>query len=830
MNKFSQLFLLAVAFPFVSLPVQSPRAARADILTKNTVWQGEVKVPADVLVPRGITLTIRPGTRVTVASADSTKTDPEYMSPQTEITVRGTLRVEGTAGAPVEFSGEGTKPGSWAGIIIDRGDATLGNCRIRNAETALYVLDGTAHLQDAVIEGNRYGLVAEGQHADVAAAASRITDNDYGVFALQGARMTVGASQVRGNRKRDSYTFSVAAYRPGIEAGALPALPVSRQYGDEALRGDTIWEGRIVIDGTIRVPEGSRLIVMPGTTVEFRKKDTNHDGIGESGLLIQGRFIAKGTAKQPIVFRSAEQVREMGDWDSINIMNSDGGQNLVEHCRIEDAYRGLHFHFSNVAVLHSVLTNNYRAIQFQESLVELKGNYLYGNKSGLQGRDSDVSLLDNVIANNDQGANFFRDTLVARGNRITGNAREGVKIREGVTTLQGNLVDGNRQGLLVADEYYGDFSGNSFSRNIETGLSLKNVDNLQIHGNFIAANGMNGMNVQEARAAVRGNLISDNGERGIGVISFAGVITENNFIHNGQYAVDLEGARDVSAPANWWGGDSPGRVINDKRTDAARGRVDFGKPLPEPVHFVWPLRSIVTDTAWCGVVAVTKATTVRTGATLRIAPGTVVEFSPGTGLAVRGGRFLSVGKENAKIVFTSARKKGPSDWDEIVLEYATGSVISHAVFEYATWGLHSHFTNLRLSDSLFTNNYGGVRFRSGPMEIVRSTFEGNHIGIRSYIGKAVLRENTITKNEIGIFVREKGGGLTITRNNIFDNSSYNIRIGDFNDQDVNARENWWGPGNPVETIYDARREPGIGTVLLDPYLKKPVSVKERGAR
>jgi hypothetical protein len=82
----------------------------------------------------------------------------------------------------------------------------------------------------------------------------------------------------------------------------------------------------------------------------------------------------------------------MGDWDSINILGSDLSQNLIEFSQIQDAYRGMHFHYSNVAVTNSVLTNNYRGIQFQESLVILSRNMFYDNKSGGQARDSEVVL------------------------------------------------------------------------------------------------------------------------------------------------------------------------------------------------------------------------------------------------------------------------------------------------------------------------------------------------------------------------------------------------------------------------------------------------------
>ncbi len=807
----------------------SPGIARAVMLTKDTVWQGNITVGADVLVPKGITLTVKAGTNVKVVSAESTKTDPEYVSPLTEITIRGALKVEGTARAPVEFSGVDAKAGSWAGIIIDQGTANMRSFRIRNADTALYVVNGSLGVRDALLKENRYGVVAQGNGADVRIEGSHITDNEYGVFTFQGARLLSLDTIVTGNRKKDRYAASVKVAAPPVAFAPKVEIPVSRRYQDEVFRGDTIWRGRIEVAGLIRVPEGSRLIILPGTIVEFVKKDTNGDGIGENGLLIQGRLIAKGTPEDPIIFRSAEKVKEAGDWDSINIMNSAGAQNLIEYCRIEDAYRALHFHFSHVGLYNSQLTNNYRAIQFQESLVLLKGNHIYGNKSGVQARDSDVTLIDNVISANNVGANFFRTNLTARGNRITVNGKEGLRIREGVSSLQENLIDGNRFGLMVADMFYGDYRNNSITNNLEVGMSLKNADNVEVVGNFIAANGFNGLNIQESRASIKGNQISDNGERGIGVQSFDGEITGNNFIKNRQYAIDLEGSQDVTAIGNWWGGDDPAKVVYDKRADSSRGSVHHDKAAAHPFRFVWPLPAIPANAIWRGIISIPREVTVPAGVELTITPDTTVEFSEGTGMLVKG-RLIAKGQSDGKIRFTSDRKKGAGDWNEIQLEYATGSIISNCIFEYATWGLHSHFTNLVVSDSYFGNNTGGMRFRSGPAVIRDSIFEHNIIGIRSYIGNAIIKGNTIRKNEVGIFVREKGGGLVITGNNILDNSSYGIRVGDFNNEDVNARGNWWGEADPSNAIFDAEDEPGIGKVLFKPVLAEPVAIVVRSLK
>ena len=804
-----------------------PAVSQAVTLTKDTIWQGEIKLNEDVLVPKGITLTIRPATKIKVAAAESTKTDPEYLSPLTEITIRGTLMVEGNDQTPVEFSGQESRVGSWAGITIDQGSAIMHSFSVKNAENAVHVLDGNLQMQGATLKNNRYGLVLQGNKTDATQQNSLITDNDYGLLTLQGARLTTKASALKGNRKQDSYNAAAKEFIPDLRLDAPPDTPVTRRYQDEAFRGDMVWQGHIEIAGTIRVPQGSRLIIMPGTIVEFVKKDTNGDGIGESGIMIQGRLIAKGTKDQPIVFRSAEIDKKMGDWDSINIMDSAEAQNLIEYCRIENAYRGLHFHFSNVAVYNSFITDNYRGIQFQESQVDIKGNYLGGNKSGVQGRDSDLLFADNLLHNNYVGANFYRATLSARGNRIVGNSKEGWRIREGISTLQENLIDGNRNGLMLADMFYGDYSRNSFTNNLETGLSLKNADNIEVIGNVIAGNGINGINIQESRAMIKYNQITDNAERGIGIQTFDGLVTENNLANNGQYAIDLDGAGDVAAPDNWWGDTTPEKVIFDKRKDPARGRILHEKPRKLPFPFAWPLSYMATDTTWRGNIVINKNTAVMNKAVLTVAPKTKVEFSHGTGLLIKG-RIIAKGTPAEKIIFTSLEKKAAADWGEIQLEYATGSEISDCVIEYATWGLHSHFTNVLISDSHFTNNFGGMRFRSGPVEIKRSTFDNNSIGIRAYLGNAIVRENTITRNEVGIFVREKGGGLEISRNNMFDNSSYNIRVGDFNNEDVSAKDNWWGTNDPFTTIFDGRSEPGIGNVLYEPFQKDPFKIGSGG--
>jgi hypothetical protein len=807
-----------------------PSIASAYTLTTDTVWQGEVLMTDDIIIPSGRTLTIRPGTTITVAVSDSTKVEPEYLSPLTEVTVRGTLVVEGTNEAPVAFlSGGEKKTGAWAGIFIDGGTATLTACRVRDAETGVYVIDGKVVMRDAVLTGNRYGLIAQGTRAAAKLQGGTISGNDYGTIAYRGAVIEARETVVKGNRRKDVHSGALKEQPVEAPPAAKADGAAAKRYGDHVVRGDVVWQGRIEIDGTIRVPEGSRLFIMPGTLIEIMRRDTAGTGIGEHGFLIQGLLIAKGTADRPIIIRSAEKEKRMGDWDAINIMNSDGPQNLIEYCLIEDAYRALHFHFSHVAVNHAVLRNNYRGMQFQESSVEVRGTTFAGNRSAIRARDSNVTFLNNVIVNNYHGADFLRDSLLARGNRVLGNLMEGVRIREGAPVVEQNILDGNRSGLMVTDVYYGEYSRNVITNNGENGLSMNRADNSAVTSNFISGNGLNGVNLQQVRATVKGNVISFNGERGIGIVSFDGTVSENNFSGNGSYAIGLEGGMNASAPLNWWGGDDIGQAVYDKQDDPARGSVLTEPPSTRPFPYAWPVATVPTDATWSGEVHVLSTVMVLPDATLTVAPGTTVSFAEGSGLHVRG-KLLSRGQANKRITFTALRKKEPAGWDEVLLEHANGTVISHSVFEYATWGVHSHFANLVLTDSRFRKNEGGVKFMSGPVEIRRCVFEENTIGIRNRRGNGMITENIITRNETGIFIKEKGGSVTISRNNLAGNTNYNMRVGDSNDEDVDARQNWWGAGDPGGLIFDGRMEPGIGKVYYEPYLREPLRTEAGGVK
>lgn len=825
-HRYCNLVCIGICILVVSgITFFRPVAVHSEVLLENTVWEGEVLVEENLLIPRGITLTVKPNTTVKVNPADGTRTDPEYMSSLTEITVRGTLLIEGDPAAPVVFRLnplEGMDD-VWAGIIIDGGTARIRSCTIRDAESGVWIVAGKVDLFGSTLTSNHYGLVAQRETTSVSLSESVVTGNEYGLLALNGAIITQKDSRVTDNLKQDfrsrpaeNIAFELKSY--AVSADGIPVI-----LTDEVLRGDTVWEGHVLVNGRPRVPVDSRLIILPGTIVEFSKKDTNGDGIGENGLMLQGVLIAKGTAEKPIIFRSAEKKRTKGDWDAVNIINSDGVRNIIEYIQFEDAYRGLHFHFSNAVVQHSVFRHNYRGVQFQESTVELRGNDFYANTSAIQARDSEIVFIGNQLRDNVFGANFLRAHLTIEENRFGNNLDFGLKVREGFPTVKNNIFHHNRFGLMFSDTTYGAVSGNIMLQNSESGLSIRTGANMEISGNFVQGNGLSGIAVRDASAVIKDNHISENGERGIGLISFVGLITHNIFVNNYLYAIAAEDDNDVSAPSNFYGQDDVEALIFDAMDEPGRGRIQYTPVADEPFPFVWPMAKNSFDVAWYAKIIVPETVSVPAGATLVVKPGATILFAEDAGLNVQG-KLVAVGTKDQRIRFTAAEGREPETWDEVRIEYADGSRFLNCDFEYATWGIHSHFNPLSVNGCSFRNNGGGIRFRSGPLLITNSLFSDNGIGIRAYRGKAEISNNSITRNDKGIFVREQGGGLLIKNNNIFANRDYNIWVGDFNLEDIQAVGNWWGTEDPEETFFDARREPGIGTIHYQPALTEPVKV------
>lgn len=268
--------------------------------------------------------------------------------------------------------------------------------------------------------------------------------------------------------------------------------------------------------------------------------------------------------------------------------------------------------------------------------------------------------------------------------------------------------------------------------------------------------------------------------------------------------------------------------------------VGFGVSLPVGSNVsvsldkkVWSSEEIADEVVWSGEMVVKKPVTVKKGGTLKILPGTKVEFDvPAVEHEEKGhehtdhenawvfveGKVIAEGEPQRKIIFTSAKDFSASEkTDAFAVIEAQSSSFTNVVFERCGWAVHLHDTpGARFADSTFRGNYGGVRFKGDKVAFSGNLFEKNRIGVRVIASDgAAFERNEFAGNLTGIFFREEVTDAKVT-GNIFANEEYDIKLGEAQEKDVVALGNTWkNSGRLGETIYDGVDSPGIGRVVLE---------------
>jgi hypothetical protein len=174
------------------------------VIRQKDTWRKEVKVDGVVIVAKGGSLNIAPGTRVVFSVRDD---DGDGIG-DSELRVEGSLDVSGTENDPVIFTSAAAEPepADWKYIMINHADsAIVSNAVVEYAYSGIQVhytrgsfsglvarhnVDGfrfsTAPitLENSLLTGNVNGIRFEERGAGAIIRNNRITRNRIGVFAV----------------------------------------------------------------------------------------------------------------------------------------------------------------------------------------------------------------------------------------------------------------------------------------------------------------------------------------------------------------------------------------------------------------------------------------------------------------------------------------------------------------------------------------------------------------------------------------------------------------------------------------------------------------------
>lgn len=236
---------------------------------------------------------------------------------------------------------------------------------------------------------------------------------------------------------------------------------------------------------------------------------------------------------------------------------------------------------------------------------------------------------------------------------------------------------------------------------------------------------------------------------------------------------------------------------------------------------------------WKGRVEVGGVLLVDRDAHLRIEPGTEVVFlhvdedgdGIGDGQLNVLGTLTAVGTPSQPIIFRSDRGR-KKDWTFLHLSGNRDSRIAHSVFRDAFTGIQLHYVNADVSNCLFFNNHEGLRYSTIRGEIRHNAFLGNTVGVRfeGRQSRVLVGKNLFLDNDIAVFPVTQGSHDDRFRSNVFSSRDYNVRIGLEQKDDLDFSHNFWGVSSRdriLDTIFDGRDDPSLGTVEFEPFLPDP---------
>jgi len=194
-------------------------------LSSDETWRGEVRIRGSVVVPRGVTLTIEPGTVVRFEKID---VDGDGIG-DSELYVEGNLVAEGAPGRPIVFTSASSTPSArdwkylfvnlsrrtvltrcvseyaFSGIQIHFSRATVTNCLFRRCVDGFRFSTAEGTFSRNRMTENVYGVRYEERNSAAVLSRNDITGNKVGIFCVMesSGKTTIRENRIHGNADYD---------------------------------------------------------------------------------------------------------------------------------------------------------------------------------------------------------------------------------------------------------------------------------------------------------------------------------------------------------------------------------------------------------------------------------------------------------------------------------------------------------------------------------------------------------------------------------------------------------------------------------------------------
>lgn len=206
--------LLLAAGDLSAVPAGAAELVVRDAVAADSVWGGAVTVVGRVVVTKGSTLTILPGTTVRFAWLDD---DGDGVG-DGELNVEGRLVARGSRELPVTFTSgrENPAPRDWTYVMISTNrESVVEHCLFEYAFTGLQV-----HLSSVAVRFSRFRRNFEALRfstSEIVLERNEITENTYGIrYESRGSSGVITRNTITGN---EYGFFPVVRNGPGVRIG-----------------------------------------------------------------------------------------------------------------------------------------------------------------------------------------------------------------------------------------------------------------------------------------------------------------------------------------------------------------------------------------------------------------------------------------------------------------------------------------------------------------------------------------------------------------------------------------------------------------------------------
>ncbi len=351
--------------PKFKVPRQGSRIAHVTLLPQRVtrrnasrLWAISVALLGLLILPSAASATVLPATITenmtltpagnpytgspTIEAGATVVAEPGTIFHLSVMTIKGTLKAEGTAEAPVVFtSNSESGPGDWQNLKLEPGSGAsiLDHSVVRyggfvNGTAGIEINGSSPRIENSVIRNNKgYGIkVKSGGSPEIAfnevlsntsagvvyetSSTGEINIHDNAVKNNVGSGIDAGASgsNVGGSLGDNSVasngggiSYSGPDVPPDIGTNVLSGNSSNTVNVQGTIKQSSTWEDngyRYTMSGELTLASGATWTLNPGVTINSSK------------ALVKGTLIAEGTAEAPVVFTSAIESAP-GDWQNL---------------------------------------------------------------------------------------------------------------------------------------------------------------------------------------------------------------------------------------------------------------------------------------------------------------------------------------------------------------------------------------------------------------------------------------------------------------------------------------------------------------------------------